>query len=68
MGSSQTLLDIEIGGRLVKHVAIAVLAMEMDHVGNLHIGLLDTDQTNGKTLKLTTGEKINITVRNLSQL
>lgn len=35
---------------------------------NLHIGILHTDETNGKTLKLTTGEVANFTIRNLSQL
>lgn len=35
---------------------------------NIHVGLLNTNQTNGKTLKLTTGKVTDITVRNLSQL
>ena len=33
-----------------------------------HVGLLDADQTNGKTLKLTTRKVVDITVGNLAQL
>lgn len=35
---------------------------------NLHISLLHTDKTYGKTLKFTTGKVANVTVRNLPQL
>jgi hypothetical protein len=35
---------------------------------NLHVGLLHTNQTNGKTLKHTTGKVTNITLGNLAQL
>jgi hypothetical protein len=48
--SAQTLLDIEVGRRLVEHV---------------DIGLLDGNGTNGETLKLTTGQKVNVSVHNV---
>lgn len=35
---------------------------------NIHVGLLHANQTNGKTLKLTTRKVTDITLRNLSQL
>jgi hypothetical protein len=37
-------------------------------LGNLHIGLLDTDETDGETLQLTTRQVTNVAVRNLVQL
>lgn len=50
---SQTLLDIQEGRRLVKHV---------------HIGFLHTGQSNSETLKLTTRKEINVPVKHLLQL
>lgn len=52
-GSSQTLLDIQVRRRLVKHV---------------YIGILDADGTDGETLKLTTREKGNVTVHDVVEL
>lgn len=52
-GGGETLLDIEIRGRLVKHV---------------HIGLLDADSTNGETLKLTTGKEGDVTIHDVVEL
>jgi hypothetical protein len=40
----------------------------MGVLGNLHISLLDTNQTNSETLQLTTRKVANVTVRNLVQL
>ena len=48
----KTLLDIEERGRLVEHV---------------DVGLLDTHQSNGKTLQLTTGQLTDVTVEDVSQ-
>lgn len=48
--SGQTLLDIEEGRGLVKHV---------------DIGLLDTDNGDRETLQLTTGEEVNVTIVDL---
>jgi hypothetical protein len=44
---SETLLDIQEGGRLVEHV---------------DVGLLHANHADGETLKLTTGEEVNVTV------
>ena len=51
--STQTLLDIEIRGRLVEHV---------------NIGFLDSNSSDSKTLEFTTREEVNITVHNVVQL
>lgn len=52
-GSLKTLLDIEVGGRLVEHV---------------DIGLLDTDGSDGETLEFSAREEGNITVHDVVQL
>lgn len=52
-GSAQTLLDIEVRGRLIEHV---------------DIGLLDTDGTDGETLKFTTREEVDISIQDVVQL
>ena len=52
-GSSQSLLDIEVGRRLVEHV---------------DIGLLNSNSSDGKTLKLTTREEVDISVHDVVQL
>ena len=52
-GGSETLLDIQEGRRLVKHV---------------HIGLLDADKRDGETLQFSTRELSNVTVEDVSQL
>lgn len=53
LGRTQTLLDIEIRRRLVKHV---------------DIGLLDANRANGKTLKFTTREQSDVSVHDVVQL
>jgi hypothetical protein len=53
LGGTQTLLDIEIRRRLVKHV---------------DIGFLDANSADGKTLKFTTREQGNVSVHNVVQL
>lgn len=53
LGSAQSLLDIEVGRRLVEHV---------------DVGLLDANGTNGETLKLTTRKMTNVTVHNMVEL
>ena len=50
--SSQTLLDIQVRGGLVKHV---------------NIGFLDTDSSDGKSLQLTTRELVNLTVHEMAE-
>jgi hypothetical protein len=50
---AQTLLDIEVRGRLVEHV---------------DIGLLDGDSSNSETLELTTRKEVDVTVHNVVQL
>lgn len=52
-GSAQTLLNIEVRGRLIEHV---------------DIGLLDTDGTDGETLKFTTREEVDISIQDVVQL
>lgn len=52
-GSTQSLLDIEVRRRLVKHV---------------DVGLLDSNGSDGKTLKLTTREEVDISVHDVVQL
>lgn len=53
LGSTQTLLDIKVGRGLVKHV---------------DIGLLDTDGSDGKSLKLTTREQVDVSVHDMIKL
>lgn len=53
LGGAQTLLDIEIRRRLVKHV---------------DIGLLDANRADGKTLKFTTREQSDVSVHDVVQL
>ena len=45
--SGETLLDIQEGGRLVEHV---------------DVGLLHANHADGETLKLTTGQEVDVTV------
>lgn len=52
-GGTKTLLNIKVGRRLIKHV---------------HIGLLHTDCSDGKSLKLSTGKKVDVTVENVVEL
>ena len=74
-GSRQTLLDIKIRRRLVKHVTSASVRID-DQDGNgkknqpqmrvvLHIGFLDANQTNGKPLKFSSGKILDVTASNL---
>ena len=50
--SGKTLLDIEVGGRLVEHI---------------HVCLLDADNPNGEALELSSREKIDATIGDLIQ-
>lgn len=53
LGSTQTLLDIKVGRRLVEHV---------------NIRLLNTNSTDSETLKLTTGKEVDVSVHDVIQL
>lgn len=67
-GSRQTLLDIEVRRRLVKHVPTETLEFNQEwKLGFVHIGLLYTNQANGKSLELSSGKEGNVTILNLSQ-
>lgn len=52
-GSAETLLDIKVRGRLVKHV---------------DVGLLDTDGTDSETLQLTTRQVGDVTIHDVVEL
>jgi hypothetical protein len=71
---AETLLDIKIGRRLIKHVAAQglsvspLLAPLFSGDMSLHIGLLHTDCANGKSLKLTTRQQRNVTIIDMTQL
>lgn len=53
LSSFQALLDIEVGGRFVKHV---------------HVGFLDADHGDGETLQLSTGQIFDVAVKNVGQV
>ena len=53
LGGTETLLHIEVGRRLVKHV---------------HIGLLNADGTNSESLELSTRQLCNVTLQQVLQL
>ena len=61
-GSSNMYLEVEVSTTYWRE------RPSNEQGGNLHVGLLDTDGTNGKALELTTREMLDLTIQDVVQL
>lgn len=65
--SAQTLLDIKVGGRFIKHVPIQLYQYTCFSFakGGVHISLLDANGTYGKSLKFTSRKKVHVSIHDV---